>query len=237
MLYTNRVVGVMAKERTRILVRDNKGKLRRLLNIVYEDDGSIYFIFRKKDKFVITKNKEVEYSDYNGHRTINLDKVLNVCTNPKFSFHPGKKVIHLMSENRDNFGEDYRLFNSYNLDGKEAYYIFQIIFPNDLDTLDEFKKKVNDNCYIINEGDYSEEESICIEIIVHTDSIEPNDIRVLPKSENRRVTDYTIYNNTFGYTCSLFFSGFRNNNEDRSILITVNTLEKYICYVLGLYED
>ncbi len=237
MLYTISVVRVMAKEKTRILVRDNKGKLRRLLNIVYNDDGSIYFIFRKEEKFVISKNKEVEYTDQNICRTITLEKVLNVCTNPKFSFHPGKKVIHLMSENRDNFGEDYRLYNSYGNDEKEAYYIFQIIFPKDLDALDEFKKTVNDNCYIINEKDYNEEEAICLEIIVHTDSMEPNDIRVLPESENRRVTDYTIYNDTFGYTCSLFFSGFKKEIKDKSILVTVNTKEKVIYYVLSTYED
>lgn len=226
----------MAKSKTRILVRTKDGILRRLINIVYNDDGSIYFIFRNEIKFLISKTKEVVYSEKNVHREITLDKVLDVCTNPKFSFHPGKKVIHLMSENRDNFGEDYSLYNSYNQNGKEAYYLFQIIFPKTLSVLDEFKKKVNDDCYIINENDYQEDESICLEIIVHSDTIEPNDIRVLPESTNRRLTDYTTYNNTFGYTCSLFFSGFKKNIIDESILITVNTKEKAIYYVLEVFD-
>lgn len=226
----------MTKSKTRILVKSKDGILRRLINIVYNDDGSIYFIFRNEVKFVISKNKEVVYSEDNVHRQVTLDKVLDVCTNPKFSFHPGKNVIHLMSENRNNFGEDYSLFNSYNVNGKEAYYLFQIIFPKNLLVLDEFKKKVNDDCYIINENDYQEDESICLEIIVHSDTIEPNDIKVLPENTNRRLTDYTIYNNTFGYTCSLFFSGFKKKIIDESILITVNTKEKAIYYVLEVFE-
>lgn len=217
-------------ETSPVLIKLKNNKVVRLLNVIYEKDGSIYFVFPRKKKYLISSIKKHEYGNSG---IVNLETPDNQFITPKISFHPGKNVIHFIDENRNNIYSDFEV-KSLNND-KFIIYFCQIILPKNLVILDEYKSNYQ-KYFTINESVLDNDECFCIEIMIHESDIFISEGN-LPKWDGREfLTDTTFLGNN-KYTCTFFISKFKNNNsEENGILINTNTKDCNIIYNIIPYE-
>jgi hypothetical protein len=200
------------------------------MEIIYEKDDSIYFVFPRRKQFVLDSISEKKFykCDYKEVKR----EFKNLCKkykNPKVSFHPGKMVVHVNSFN-NHVKEDHKIYNAINNKYGLLCYLVQVVFPIDLSIFDEYNK-VNNDSLIINcdNSDISGDKNISLEIFIHSSNIEINE-DVLPVFKRDFKYMFT-YNSGFDYSVTVSVSKLDSKNND-CIILNINTLDRSIIYTL-----
>lgn len=221
-----------------ILVKYNE-KLLRLMEIVYSADNSIYFVFPRKQGYVLDRGSEKKF--YKGPSAIVDREFKDICKkykDPKISFHPGKNVIHINSFS-NHVKNDYEILNIAP-NGLMLCFLCQFVFPTEYKIFDEYKKQFhNDTDLILNDNsgssnknfdlDYS---NISLEVYIHSPNITITEDTILPCA---RVFKYfTTFTNINGYSITLCVSQLLKHDEttNNDVLININTKDKSLMYMI-----
>lgn len=147
----------------------------------------------------------------------NMDEVF---LNPYISFHPNNLNIHINCLNK-RFESDFPIMKRSNKDNLICFPFVQIIYPNGLMYLDEYKKNKYSNPLYIKEIENNK--SLSIEIWIHPffAYIDPKDLPL--KNERGQIQSLRFNNsNLTKYTCSLFINEIdieKNNKKLGNIII------------------
>lgn len=221
----------MDSSSTPILINDN-GIIRRIMNVIYEKDGSIYFVFPRKGAYHLNRIRENKYSGRK-HNRVRLKTVKESYKNPKISFHPGKMIMHVMSEDRKNIKSDYNLYN-FEKNGDIGIYFCQILLPKDLSIFDVYNKTKYNHFFTIENVDLTQG-NVGIEVIIHNSGYE-YDCCVLPECSTRNFLYSTVYDSPTPYTCSFFISTYSLGNDLEAPLISLSATDEYLLYYLDIYK-
>lgn len=209
------------------------GKTIRIMQIIFDDDNSIYFTFPRKREYEINGINVEEYLDVDYcERERTLDTDIELYNNPKVSFHPRDMIVHTKTSSNVRVEEDYKVFNVLNDDNYFFYYFLQLILPSDSSFFDEFNKTKYNNKYNLSDllNIDINSKSYCIEICIHSSEIEPDE-SFLPYSKNRNLLAYLTIESPKKYSVTLFISdGIKN--KGKSMLLNINTLNKSMIYTL-----
>lgn len=222
-----------------ILIKYNNRFLR-LMEMIYEKDNSIYFVFPKKQGYIIENIDIKKYSKEN-FRIVekNLTGIQEKYENPKISFHPRKMIVHTKSFDNKRLRSDYDIYNIAPK-GQLMCYLIQIIFPLNLDMFEQYSKtkyknvlKLNDeNIVDVNNFDLKKG-NLCLEIFIHSSDIYPTE-GTLPISINRQLKYMTTFetNNPYAWTIAVSQLPMSDGGMDNRILININTKEENILYTM-----
>lgn len=221
---------------------EHDGKILRLMEIVYEKDNSMYFVFPRKNGYKIDKICIKEYSknelSENEHEEniLQLDDINKIYCNPKISFHPRDMIVHIKSQDNRMVKENYEIYNIAPA-GELFCYLIQIIFPLNFTAFDEYKKTKYKNVLNINNNPNIDKSklnfannNLNIEIFIHSNGIEPTE-KNLPFSLNRNFKYMATFEGDNLFSHTIVVSEIDANNED-SVLICINT--KWHCLVYTL---
>lgn len=222
--------------KTHILI-DDCSIIRRLFEFIISPDGSIYFVFPRKKGYIVDKYSENKF--YKGDCVVKKRKLRDMnkkYDNPKISFHPGKKVIHI-SSNKNVIKYDTNIYN-FAPPNYEIYYLLQIVFPLNYANFDEYKKNINKHEILILNNNYKLKpddlsiynKNLSIELVVHTNDILPEPIRKF----KRKIIFATTFISPYNYYVTLFMSELpsKANKENSDILVNINTQNKSIMYYI-----
>ena len=219
-----------------ILIKD-KGKVYRILNIIYSSDNSIYFSFpSNKKRRILTYNEEKFNKENYTESLRNLIEFENENEEPKVSFHapnsehPDSMVVHI---NSNKIGKIIPTRDVLDVgDNKEVFiYLLQIIIPNDLSFFDEYNNKHNK--YIEIDNSKLDNETLSLEFIIHSNNINTEEY-YLPYSKNRNFRCAKTFITSNKLTCSVVISTLRNsiNNVNDSLLLSINTKDTNGLYAI-----
>lgn len=221
---------------------EHKGKVLRLMEIVYEKDNSMYFVFPRKKGYKVDKICVKDYSKKelaeNEHEEdiLQLDNINKIYYNPKISFHPRDMIVHIKSQDNQMVKENYEIYNIAPT-GELFCYLIQIIFPLNFIVFDEYRKTKYKNSLNINNHqniDKSklnfDDNNLSIEIFIHSNDIEPTE-KNLPFSLNRDFKYMATFKGDNLFSHTIVVSEIDANNKD-SVLICINTKWHYIVYDL-----
>lgn len=211
------------------ILMQNGDKVIRLMELVYENDDSIYFIFPRKsgykiDNVCVKKYTEGEYEE----RVLDLDKTDVVYNNPKISFHPRDMVVHVKSQFNEKLKDSYEIYNI--APENELFcYLVQVIFPLNFDIFDEYNKtkyknilNINNNPNIdVSQMDFSNN-NLNVEFFIHSNGILPDE-SCLPLCINRKCKYMATFCGNNLYSHTIVVSEMDANNKSNSIIITLNT--------------
>lgn len=149
--------------------------------------------------------------------------------NPKISFHPGKMVVHINSNN-NHVKKDYKIFNA--ATGEHFLcYLLQIVYPIDFSIFDEYNK-AKDNSFLINDEEFNdlfEGNNLSLEIFIHSKGLVFTD-DIIPKAK-RNVKYVKTYYGFGKYDITVLVSELTTSSNE-SVLVNINTLEKNLIYNL-----
>lgn len=215
-----------------ILVNCN-GKVVRIMQIIFDDDNSIYFTFPRKRGYEINGINVEKYLDVDYCEKVRrLNTNIELYNNPKISFHPRDMIVHTKTSTNVKVEDDYKVFNVLNDQNDFFYYCLQVVLPNDENFFDEFNKTKYNNKYYINDlYDIDiNNKSYSIELCIHSSYIEPDE-KWLPFSKNRNLLCYVTIRAPKKYSVTFFISDGIDNN-DNSMLLNINTLNESMIYTL-----
>ena len=184
---------------TPILIEDN-GKRYKFFYISFEKDGSIYLSFPRKKGYKVKKTKDIVFS-IKGEAKVALEEIKESYVNPRISFHPGKKAIHINCF--DNaFKLDSPIQNMAENPGKLCIPFAQVIFSHSFDFLDEYQTDKYKSPLITQIIKQNSTASLNYEIWIHSlgTYIDPNDLPIREvrgkvvgcfRFENALLKDYT----------------------------------------------
>lgn len=220
----------MNQEKSPVLIKLKNGKIVRFMEAIYGKDNSIYFVFPRMKKYLVSNIKK---QDFGNAGIIDLERPECEYITPKISFHPGKAVIHFNDETGKKIFSDFEM-QSINK-SKFLIYFCQIILPKNLDFLDEYAGN-HQKYFTINESVLSQNECFSLEIMIHEKNIVIAEGE-LPECDARNFLIDTTFLGDNKYTCTFFISKYKNNfSEDNNILINVNTKNCHIMYKITPYK-
>lgn len=226
------------KDKLHILVeKDNKYYL--LMEIIIESDNSIYFMFPNKDR--LKYNSELVKKYYKGdflESKNTLNETSKKYEDPRITFHPGKMIVHINS----NVLKVKKDFEVLNIDPEGGIFcnLLQAVFAANLDFFDIYRRKIDDNCLILNKNEFPnsellsvDEKNISFEVIVHSSQYTPSLPECLPKAK-RDFKYLAIFNTNKSLTISIAVSNLcsKSEFEKDEILVLLNTLEKCVMFTL-----
>lgn len=228
----------MSKQDIKVpILIDDCSTIRRLLELILSPDGSIYFVFPRKKGYKVDRYSEKKF--YKGDYIVtkrNFIEMNKKYDNPKISFHPGKKVIHINS-NKNVIKYDNNIHN-FASSGYELYYLLQIVFPLDYSNFDEYNKTIDKpEILILNSNDELKPDdlsinnkNLSIELVIHTNDILPEPI----SNCKRKIIFSTTFSSPYNYSVTLFMSQLPSDvNEGISdTLLNINTQNKSIMYYI-----
>lgn len=222
----------MSKKQKYAIVIKRNNKFCHAMNIIFTKDGSIYFSFPHSKGWKIQKylNKRFQIATFRGKKT-RLFSYEAINKEPKISFHPREKIVHVNSNNTGRVSEDYQLLNVSRYKDQLFCYLLQVSFPDDPNEYDEFVGNVIDpyKSFVI---DYTPvNDHLVIEFILHTkfESVTPLD---LPESKVRTFRFWRqFYSEYSPYMLSVFVSTF-NTEINKDVTICLNTKSNALFYKL-----
>lgn len=215
-----------------ILVNCN-GKIVRIMQVIFDDDNSIYFTFPRKRGYKINGINVKEYLNVDYCEIVRtLDTDIELYINPKVSFHPRDMIVHTKTSSNVRVEDDFKVFNVLNDNEDFFYYCLQLVLPNDLNFFEDFNKTKYTNKYNISSLYDIDiiKKNYCIEICIHSSYIEPNE-SFLPYSKNRNLLCYVTIQAPKKYSVTLFISDGISSYDD-SLLLNINSLDKSMIYTL-----
>lgn len=209
-----------------------------LMEIILGKDGSIYFTFPRKEKYVLDTISEKKFyrSDYVVTKRT-FDNVCKKYVSPRVSFHPGKMAVHINSLGY-KVKRDYRLLNVAS-GGDFACYLMQVVFPVNFDSFDRYSKVKYKNALLINDPNEIDlrnldltERNLSLEIFIHSSNICPT-VESLPRAK-RDFKYMTTFGSPYEYTLTISVSQLinRDKTNDNKILVNINTKDKSLMYTL-----
>ncbi len=212
---------------TPILLERNK-KRYILMNIVFENDNSIYITFPSKKGRYISKRAINEYEDKDySERVISLEEYNKNNVEPKISFHPRDMIIHVNSNISKGLSSNYELLNVLPIENELFVYLLQVIFPSDINFYDEYNKTKHPDYVVIQH--IPNNDVLSLELIIHSNDIIPT-CENLPFSKNRNYAFGCNFDSPYQYSCSIFVSTL--NTETNNILINLNTKDYNCVYTI-----
>ena len=203
-----------------------KNIVYRILEIIYRQDDSIFFVIPRKNGFYLDKSSEKKY--YKANHTIikrEFKEEPKKYENPKISFHPGKMIVHVNS-NINHVKKDYKIYNT--ASGENFFcFLLQIIYPIDYSFFNKYNI-VKNNSLLINDKEFEdlfEGKNLSLELFIHSkNAIISKDI--LPRA--KRNYKYMKTYNSFGkYNITVSISELTTASNE-SVILNINTLEKNI---------
>jgi hypothetical protein len=152
---------------TTLILVSVKGVDKKLAYLRFAKDGSVYLYFPRKLGYRITKHKDLPVIP-KGETQVTLEVIDNAPGSPYISYHPGKNVIHVNLQDRQQSG--YR-FDASPLDmsqtkGAALIPLCQILVP-DFMHLDTAKRQKYELPLRINADTDTPEGSLSIDIWLH----------------------------------------------------------------------
>lgn len=210
-------------------------KRRRIMNIAFERDGSIYFLFPRKDGFVV-RNASSNYYSNKQLQTNTIEKLDSEYSVPKISFHPANYTIHVKSGRGEYILEDYKLHNFSDEDDIFVCPAFQIVFPKYMDIFDEYAKTKYAHCLELDGDKLSD--SLSLYIFIHSQNViipaNALDSMIQHRDRRKKVLYSVKIASNAEYTCSLIVIDGKfhktKSADDQSILVLLNTENQIVVY-------
>ena len=218
-----------ADDKIPILFKYNN-KIYRILEFIYRQDDSIFFIIPRKKGFYLDNSSEKKFykKDYTEIKREFKDESKKY-EDPKISFHPSKMVVHINSNN-NHVKTDYKIFTAAT---GELFlcYLLQIVYPIDFSIFDEYNK-AKDNSLLINDEEFNdlfEGNNLSLEIFIHSNGLVFTD-DIIPKAK-RNVKYVKTYYGFGKYDITVLVSELTASSNE-SVLVNINTIEKNLIYNL-----
>ena len=218
-----------ADDKIPILFKYNN-KIYRILEFIYRQDDSIFFVIPRKEGFYLDNSSEKKFykKDYTEVKR-EFKGESKKYKNPKISFHPGKMVVHINSNN-NHVKKDYKIYNA--ATGEHLLcYLLQIVYPIDFSIFDEYYKS-KDNSLLINDKEFNdlfEGNNLSLEIFIHSKGLVITD-DIIPKAK-RNIKYIKTYYGLGKYDITVLVSEL-TTSSNASVLVNINTLKKNLLYNL-----
>lgn len=185
---------------------------KKLLYITLSKDNSIYIIFPRKSGYKVISKLDINFN-FNGYKTFNLvDQKMNY-NNPKISFHPGKKVIHVSCIDDARLKSDSEIVDLSGEEGQFCYPLAQIVFPNDYSIFDDYNKSKYFSPLIIN-GISKNKGCLSLELFAHPSGTYI-DVKDIPYSNKRKVVFASDFRHPVSNNCCLVVGSIVDNEDEK----------------------
>ncbi len=194
------MVNTVSQVTTAILFQIDSTK-KKLLYITLSKDGSVYISFPRKSGYKVSSRLDIGFN-FNGYKTFSLIDEETNYKDPKISFHPGKRSIHVSCLDSQRLKADFEAINLSKDQKQCCYRLAQIIFPNDYSVFDDYIGNKYFSPLIIS-GELRRKKCLSLEFFIHSSGtyIDKADI---PYVERRNI---------------VFFSDFRHFTSSSHCLV------------------
>lgn len=214
-----------------LLKKDNKYYI--LMTVLLAQDGSIYFNFPSKEDRRLSKYSKRNYENVNYKESfVYLKPMTDIVREPKVSFHPRDMILHVNTNQSCNKVENYKVYNSIDLQNKLITYFLQVVFTRDISFYKEYNIKRHSDNIVIVDSNLKDNEILSLEFILHSADLD-NDKIYLPYSKNRNLKhSFRFMGTNSNYSYTVFISTLINNHDNGNILINLNSTETNCIYTI-----
>jgi hypothetical protein len=206
----------MKKELKTAVLIDKKGKLYKLLYLIFSEDGSIYLTYPRKQGYKIVSNFNVPAPKGKKKKTVEFKRKDSNCCRPKISFHPKEMIIHLETDVNKFFNTDKAILNR----GVEALAtpLCQVLTPFDIDFLDLYSQKKEYHNPLVIKLSNNQKGTLSLLLWIHDSNyfLPINDLPLI--DEIKKISKQIIsrkFNHPFlkNFTCSVFIHDLGIKNK------------------------